>query len=309
MDGRNSFGDLVSLLNKSSVAGAGPARLSLAHPSPTSRSSPPSIAPPKLIRSDSTDSATMQRSPSPVTPVGFGFDGLAAPQKDAAASAMYHPPINPPSFTPGPSVYASAQGSSGESRSQSTTKLPGKKNQYPCPLAKEYNCFDYFTTSGHAARHAKKHTGKKDAFCPECNKAFTRKDNMEQHRRTHQNGRSTTRATDSGPNKRAKTSHSKRPPPRPIQQPPQMVEPSPISPASSFGFADSHPNLSLQPVQPISQYPPELLQQSPYAQNSPYPIATPYYDPSNMSGLDKLAMAASGESPPQLESPPQPPTY
>ncbi|KAK6443220.1 hypothetical protein LTR95_000044 [Oleoguttula sp. CCFEE 5521] len=64
-----------------------------------------------------------------------------------------------------------------------------KKNQYPCPMAKAYNCSDYFTTSGHAARHAKKHTGKKDAFCPECNKAFTRKDNMEQHRRTHQTGR------------------------------------------------------------------------------------------------------------------------
>jgi hypothetical protein len=68
-------------------------------------------------------------------------------------------------------------------------KASTKKNQYPCPLAKVYNCSDYFTTSGHAARHAKKHTGKKDAFCPECNKAFTRKDNMEQHRRTHQNVR------------------------------------------------------------------------------------------------------------------------
>ncbi|QIX01719.1 hypothetical protein AMS68_007236 [Peltaster fructicola] len=71
-----------------------------------------------------------------------------------------------------------------------------KKNQYPCPMAKQYNCNDFFTTSGHAARHAKKHTGKKDAFCPECNKAFTRKDNMEQHRRTHQNGRGTGRTSD-----------------------------------------------------------------------------------------------------------------
>ncbi|KAJ8608593.1 hypothetical protein MRB53_039560 [Persea americana] len=71
-----------------------------------------------------------------------------------------------------------------------------KKNSYPCPMAKQFNCNDYFTTSGHAARHAKKHTGKKDAFCPECNKAFTRKDNMEQHRRTHQNGRGAGRSTD-----------------------------------------------------------------------------------------------------------------
>lgn len=78
---------------------------------------------------------------------------------------------------------------------QSNSKTPQKKNQYPCPMAKQVGCNDFFTTSGHAARHAKKHTGKKDAFCPECNKAFTRKDNMEQHRRTHQNGRGTSRST------------------------------------------------------------------------------------------------------------------
>ncbi|KAF2221397.1 hypothetical protein BDZ85DRAFT_275088 [Elsinoe ampelina] len=71
----------------------------------------------------------------------------------------------------------------------SAPKQTTKKSQYPCPLAKQFNCNDYFTTSGHAARHAKKHTGRKDAICPECNKAFTRKDNMEQHRRTHQNVR------------------------------------------------------------------------------------------------------------------------
>lgn len=77
----------------------------------------------------------------------------------------------------------------------SNAKAQPKKNQYPCPMAKAFGCNDYFTTSGHAARHAKKHTGKKDAFCPECNKAFTRKDNMEQHRRTHQNGRGASRTS------------------------------------------------------------------------------------------------------------------
>lgn len=78
---------------------------------------------------------------------------------------------------------------------QSNNKAQPKKNQYPCPMAKQVGCTDFFTTSGHAARHAKKHTGKKDAFCPECNKAFTRKDNMEQHRRTHQNGRGASRSS------------------------------------------------------------------------------------------------------------------
>ena len=81
------------------------------------------------------------------------------------------------------------------SATSNPTKSQPKKNQYPCPMAKQVGCTDFFTTSGHAARHAKKHTGKKDAFCPECNKAFTRKDNMEQHRRTHQSGRGAGRSS------------------------------------------------------------------------------------------------------------------
>lgn len=88
---------------------------------------------------------------------------------------------------------ASASEPSRAAAQQGSSKAPTKKNQYPCPMAKQVGCSDFFTTSGHAARHAKKHTGKKDAFCPECNKAFTRKDNMEQHRRTHQHGRGNSR--------------------------------------------------------------------------------------------------------------------
>jgi hypothetical protein len=67
----------------------------------------------------------------------------------------------------------------------SATRGPSDRHRYPCPLADEYDCRSYFTTSGHASRHAKKHTGKRDAECPECHRCFTRKDNMEQHRRTH----------------------------------------------------------------------------------------------------------------------------
>jgi type II secretory pathway pseudopilin PulG len=90
---------------------------------------------------------------------------------------------------------ASEQPSRVSTASAQSNQKSQKKNQYPCPMAKQVGCTDYFTTSGHAARHAKKHTGKKDAFCPECNKAFTRKDNMEQHRRTHQNGRGASRSS------------------------------------------------------------------------------------------------------------------
>lgn len=63
----------------------------------------------------------------------------------------------------------------------------GKKNKYPCPYSMSHNCSATFTTSGHAARHGKKHTGEKGVHCPICNKAFTRKDNMKQHERTHKN--------------------------------------------------------------------------------------------------------------------------
>ena len=106
----------------------------------------------------------------------------------------------------------------------SNNKSQPKKNQYPCPMAKQFGCTDFFTTSGHAARHAKKHTGKKDAYCPECNKAFTRKDNMEQHRRTHQNGRgaarSATATTDDAKVKKA----TKQPPAKKIKVEPQVFE-------------------------------------------------------------------------------------
>ena len=62
-----------------------------------------------------------------------------------------------------------------------------KKKKYPCPHAQKFSCIDRFTTSGHAARHGKKHTGEKNVVCPTCHKTFTRKDNMKQHERTHSN--------------------------------------------------------------------------------------------------------------------------
>ncbi|KAI9870171.1 MAG: hypothetical protein M1830_004569, partial [Pleopsidium flavum] len=72
---------------------------------------------------------------------------------------------------------------------QASSKPMTKRNKYPCPHASRFNCTDTFTTSGHAARHGKKHTGEKNILCPHCNKAFTRKDNMKQHQRTHQGRR------------------------------------------------------------------------------------------------------------------------
>jgi hypothetical protein len=79
----------------------------------------------------------------------------------------------------------------------SSTSASTKKNKYPCPYAQTHKCHATFTTSGHAARHGKKHTGEKGVHCPICNKAFTRKDNMKQHERTHKGPQSGSNSDDS----------------------------------------------------------------------------------------------------------------
>ncbi|KAL8941783.1 MAG: hypothetical protein Q9211_001674 [Gyalolechia sp. 1 TL-2023] len=81
---------------------------------------------------------------------------------------------------------AGTQTSSAPSPTSSGSPLPPKK-KFPCPHASKFSCSDTFTTSGHASRHGKKHTGEKSVICPTCKKAFTRKDNMKQHERTHKN--------------------------------------------------------------------------------------------------------------------------
>ncbi|RJE22786.1 C2H2 transcription factor Egr2 [Aspergillus sclerotialis] len=85
---------------------------------------------------------------------------------------------------PSPAEPPSPQTSLSGSKDSIQTK-GSRKNKYPCPYAASHSCSATFTTSGHAARHGKKHTGEKSVHCPICNKAFTRKDNMKQHIRTH----------------------------------------------------------------------------------------------------------------------------
>ena len=93
------------------------------------------------------------------------------------------PPLNlNAQSTTAPAPAATASPDSGSNSGPKTAK-----KKYPCPHAQKYNCADTFTTSGHAARHGKKHTGEKNIQCPVCKKAFTRKDNMKQHERTHRN--------------------------------------------------------------------------------------------------------------------------
>ncbi|KZM21810.1 uncharacterized protein EKO05_0001669 [Ascochyta rabiei] len=310
MDGKNSSGRRVSLLNDS-IEAPHLVRLPSITPSLRSRTSsytsssigsPPT---PRLIRSDSSDSVTMQ-TPSPITPE-FGFDTLShgLPSPNYAQQQYFDMPpggMQPKSFGsyapvthPGPLTYhgQSAYYAQPQMAEQHLAPAPApanarpKKNSYPCPMAKQYQCSDYFTTSGHAARHAKKHTGKKDAYCPECNKAFTRKDNMEQHRRTHQSGRSA-KGSENGVKKPKPA--AKRPRPSPLMS---------SEPAMSLPNLD--PTLSVSPVS-ASFMAPAVQQAEPLMdfsmqQRSAYPDPTQYSMSNNYSssGLDALAIAASGE--------------
>ncbi|KAF9740758.1 hypothetical protein PMIN06_003194 [Paraphaeosphaeria minitans] len=313
MDGKNSSGRRISLLNDSAAPQL-PVRTPSIPPSLRSRTSSYTSSPigspatPQLVRSNSTDSAATMQTPSPITP-DFTFDGLPPqtlhspvftqnsffPTQKNLVSA--YPPL---SHNSGPLSYPNSNNVQPnyfrpqppqESHNGAASANPrSKKNSYPCPVAKQYNCGDHFTTSGHAARHAKKHTGKKDAFCPECNKAFTRKDNMEQHRRTHQSGRNVAGKGTDNSIKKAKA-QAKRPKPAPLQSnlPSlsglSMMDPAlPISPSQSF---------MAPAVQPADSF-------ADYSHPSPYPDPSQYalthgFNPGPSYGLDALAIAASGE--------------
>lgn len=80
-----------------------------------------------------------------------------------------------------------------------------------CTLRKFYchfeGCGKSFTTSGHAARHNRIHTGERRFLCPvaDCGARFSRQDNCNQHAKTHDHGkhrlsrRSSTRTTSGCP--------------------------------------------------------------------------------------------------------------
>ena len=132
-------------------------------------------APPHRANEYEMDDEYSELSRSSLQPLQTQF-----PYNNAALAVNSSPSSHTtPAVTPSTSAPANS--------TTSTAKTLKKK--YPCPHASRFSCPDTFTTSGHAARHGKKHTGEKNIRCPTCNKAFTRKDNMKQHERTHKNGR------------------------------------------------------------------------------------------------------------------------
>ncbi|KAF1911712.1 hypothetical protein BDU57DRAFT_523684 [Ampelomyces quisqualis] len=293
MDGTNSAGRKVSLLNDHDPPSCLARPLSFA-PSLRSRtssydsSSPASPPTPPLVRSTSSDSTAMQ-TPSPITP-DFAYDSFFPHQKD-----LYSPMQPMPAALPyPPSSHAVYYTQPQQPQPQpldhpATPPAPQtngrpKKNQYPCPMAKLMGCKDYFTTSGHAARHAKKHTGKKDAICPECNKAFTRKDNMEQHRRTHLTARATSSKASDRDARKAKLRTQQRPKLDHLDSEPStstlaqanLLDPAlPASPTQHFAL----------PVQPTNSY----IDYNARA----YPDPNAAYHSLPYGGLNALANAAT----------------
>jgi Zinc finger, C2H2 type len=169
-----------------------------------------------ILRQDTT---SYLPSPSTGTPlmdtmmvIAPSSDQLLAYQAKSTNSAMpsNYPglPLSPTDGQRAPTPSSSSKSNSQPQASNSATGSPVKKNKYPCPYASSHHCTATFTTSGHAARHGKKHTGEKGVHCPVCNKAFTRKDNMKQHERTHKSSVSGSNSDDTY-HKRSKGAASK----------------------------------------------------------------------------------------------------
>jgi Zinc finger, C2H2 type len=133
-------------------------------------------------------------------------------------------------------------------------------------------------------------------LCPECNKAFTRKDNMEQHRRTHQTSRRLpkdlahfAKGMAKTEVKRAKSISNSDPKPLAILASPPAESAEfavPLSPAKSYSsYADSSIGLAPQPY-------PDVMGQSGYGYIDPAAC----YDTVPLTGLDTLAIAASADA-------------
>ncbi|KAJ5995418.1 C2H2 transcription factor (Egr2) [Penicillium waksmanii] len=207
--------NIVSILNNDdhpSFAVRSNPRHTSSQPSPSLNSQPEQLPPlageAQYNHHSHASSASPTASPrstrhtimEPIQPTSPGSsDGSAYEYLTShAPSSAYHPyarqdsrrdayrfPSRGPVAPRTPPEIQSTSGAEAKSSSSGGTRGTGPKNKYPCPYAASHGCSATFTTSGHAARHGKKHTGEKSVHCPICNKAFTRKDNMKQHIRTH----------------------------------------------------------------------------------------------------------------------------
>ncbi|KAK4074917.1 transcriptional regulator family: C2H2 zinc finger [Purpureocillium lilacinum] len=108
--------------------------------------------------------------------------------------------------------FGSGRSTAFEANSNLSVEMPSVREQpprkrYPCRCRDSHGCERTFTTSGHATRHSRIHTGDKNIQCtyPGCGKTFTRPDNMKQHVATHYKGS----GHSSGGARANKTTHAK----------------------------------------------------------------------------------------------------
>ncbi|CAG8133476.1 unnamed protein product, partial [Penicillium nalgiovense] len=146
---------------------------------------------PREARRHSDTMAEVIQPVSPGSSAGSAYDYITSQPSSYHPYSRQDPRREPYRFparslaaprTPPDTCLSVSEGASSQTRAARGT---GRKNKYPCPYAVSHICSSKFTTSGHAARHGKRHTGEKNVLCPICNKAFTRKDNMKHHTRTH----------------------------------------------------------------------------------------------------------------------------
>jgi hypothetical protein len=200
---------IVSILNNDdnpSFAVRSAPRLTRTHTSPSYYPNQPERLPPPITEYTQPHASSESPAASPrgtrhfdpvtesVLPVSPGSSDGSAYDYITSQPSAYHPyarhdprrePYRFPARGPAPPRTPPETRSSASESTQTGARATGRKNKYPCPYAASHGCAATFTTSGHAARHGKKHTGEKSVHCPICNKAFTRKDNMKQHIRTH----------------------------------------------------------------------------------------------------------------------------
>lgn len=163
---------------------------------------------PDLLQAGSYDSLTSNDPSSPLTPslTEYGRPGThTTPYPDLSQhdnlldrSSIYgsYPPRQNSSDTTFRPSYVERSTSSYDDDhiSGGTSKRSGSssRKRYPCRFKDSHGCDKSFTTSGHASRHSKIHTAERAVHCPfqDCQKKFTRVDNMRQHLETHYKERS-----------------------------------------------------------------------------------------------------------------------
>ncbi|ESZ97072.1 hypothetical protein SBOR_2563 [Sclerotinia borealis F-4128] len=245
LQGRDSSGNEVSLLNITQETEASPYPVSQAQPEQSlpsflhfekgrpmfvlggPRAAPPMVrinsnisttsttSAPSLLRSNSSNSYGTNEAQSPITPTftptgnAHGRSYFFPQQYENENPYFEHNSMG--EFQPNSSLASITQMAMQSNNMQQypeqqhsiqhlfhggphhgvTNPVPAKK-RYSCKYKVEYQCDRTFTTSGHASRHLKIHTAEKMIPCifPNCEKKFTRKDNMKQHLETHSRPRS-----------------------------------------------------------------------------------------------------------------------